>query len=220
MYFFEIGAGWHMHSLDVWALLAVDYIKRREANYMPVLRLLCLIMVLYLTSCGQFDGAGSTEVSKQAEAVIAPEFGWFDGRCFATMKNISEPQLQILVVGLDDPQSISYAKVAGPAKAETCGPLSSGRRERNESEGLKFYEVESEKPIGLAIGVIGKVYESNIKEGVVRLDLTGDGTFQQFTHCATGDGIGFDVWVTPPYEQKPVWTGFYYLDYDVDRNCP
>ncbi len=185
---------------------------------MPDLRLLFLVVIFYLTSCGQFNGGRGTGSTKQI--AVAPVFGWLDGRCFATLEDISEPGQDILVVGLDDPQSISNAQVVGPATAEACGPLSSDRRERNEAEGLKFYTVTSEQSFGLAIGVMGRIYQSNIKDGVARVVLSGEGVFSQFTHCATGDGISFDVWASAPYEQAPVWTGFYYLGYDVERNCP
>ncbi len=172
-----------------------------------------------LISCGgQNKSLASMEQTKDKTSSLT--FGWFNGSCFATTKSNLRAETEILVIVLGDPQSISSAKVVEPAKVQDCPPLSSDRRERNESEGLRFYKVKSDQIFNLAIGVVGNVSRTSILGGVVHLDLDNDGTFERFTHCATSDGISFDIWGSRPYEQKPIWSGFYYLGYDVERNCP
>ncbi len=181
----------------------MDYIKR-----------LLTILVPFFTGCGllQEEGAGGVR--------LAPIFGWLDSHCFAVQQSNLSSETEILVVILDDPQTFSFAQIVGPASAQRCGPLASDRRERNESEGLHFYEVKSDQSFDLAIGVIGEISEPKIMNQRMQADVGGDGTIERFSHCATSDGISFDVWASAPYEQAPIWSGFYYLGYDVERNCP
>jgi hypothetical protein len=185
---------------------------------MSNLKLLLVIAVFTLVSCAQFKDSSATEQVENKTA--ASIFGWFDGSCFATMENNLSPDTEILVVVLDDPQILSAAKVVGPANAQMCGPMSSDRRQQNESGGLSFYQVKSDHTFGLAIGVVGAVARASIINDVVMADLGNDGIFERFTHCATNEGISFDIWASTPYEQNPLWSGYYYLGYDVERNCP
>jgi len=124
------------------------------------------------------------------------------------------------VVLLDEPQSISSAVLAGPANPQTCGPLSAERRKQNILEDVSFYEVKSDTAFGLAIGVIGNVSQPKVKDGIVLTDIGNDGNFERFTLCATSDGLVFHVWTSLPFKKDPVWSGYYYLGYDVDRTCP
>ena len=176
------------------------------------------IVLFALASCATRDEP--TLVESLKEKINTEIYGWFDGDCFATLEKNLSPETEILVVLLDDPPSISLAKIIGPANLQTCGPLSNDRREQNEADGLSFYEVESQKELGLAIGIIGKVSQPKIINGVVRADIGNNGITEHFTLCATNDGISFDIWVSKPYEKSRIWSGFYYLGYDVERTCP
>lgn len=182
------------------------------------LKILFFIVLFTLVSCALSRESALTEQAK--DKTTAEILGWFDGTCFATSESNLDQGTEIFVVMLDDPQSISVAKVIGPANPKTCGPLSADRREQNKSEGLSFYEVKSDDVFGLAIGVIGEVSQPKIKKGVVQADLGNDGTVERFTLCATNDGISFDIWASTPYEVDPIWSGHYYLGYDVERTCP
>jgi len=55
----------------------------------------------------------------------------------------------------------------------------------------------------LASGIIDDVYLIKIKAGKVYADLGNDGTLEQFSLCATNDGISFDVWSSKPYNGSP-----------------
>jgi len=134
-------------------------------------------------------------------------------------KNIN-PGTDILLVLLNEPQSVSTAKVVEPANSKTCGPLAEERRERNISEGESFYEVKSSTVYYLAIGVIGDVSQPKVENGLVLADIGNDGNFERFTLCATSEGLSFGIWNSKPYTNKPVWFGYYYLGYDVDSTCP
>lgn len=179
------------------------------------LRLFFIIVVFALSSCGTIS-----ESQQKKHVADQPIFGWFDGRCFATLENSLAPKTEILVVRLDAPQTLMSAEVIGLANPHDCAPLSRDRREQNEAEGYTFYAVKQSQVFGLAIGIVGAVVESRTENGIVFADLDSDGTFEQFTHCATSEGISFDIWGATPYKDKPIWSGYYYLGYDVERNCP
>lgn len=177
-----------------------------------------VVFTLALVSCAPSEKSILTENKvDKADTVL---FGWFDHGCFATLKKNLSQGTKIFVVTLDDPQLISSAKVIGPANPQNCGPLAADRRQQNESEGLSFYEIKSADTFGLAIGVIGEVSHAKVKNGVVRAELGNDGTFERFTLCATSEGLSFGVWALKPYEGKAIWSGYYYLGYDVERTCP
>lgn len=182
------------------------------------LKLLAFTLVFTLLSCTHFKSEFPNEQATHKAA--ATVFGWFDGNCFATMRGDLKLDADIFVVNLDAPQTVSSAKVVDMAKAETCGPLSSDRRQQNESEGLKFYTVKSDHALALAIGVVGELPQSSIIDGSVQADIGNDGSFESFSYCATSEGLSFDIWPSTPYEQEPVWSGYYYLGYDIERNCP
>ena len=69
--------------------------------------------------------------------------------------------------------------------------------------------------VDLGIGVLG---ETKVVQGGI--DLTGDGRPETFTQCATSEGVSFRVWSGTPYQGLPLWSGYYYLGYDVEANCP
>lgn len=182
------------------------------------LKALFLIAVFSLISCESFRESSLKDHAN--DKAMAEMFGWFDGNCFAIASKSLSPGTEIFVVTLDSPQSISSVKVVGSANEQRCGPLSPDRRAQNISEGLSFYEVKPDDGIGLAIGVIGEISQPKTREGVVQADLGNDGTFERFTLCATNEGLSFDIWTSTPYEHEPIWSGYYYLGYDVERTCP
>jgi len=183
-----------------------------------ILKLFCAVLMFTLISCVPTQ---KTNTEKQINNDSSHEmFGWFSATCFASVNDNLKPDEKILVINLEDPQSVSSATIIGPATTENCGPLAKDRRERNTSEGLYFYQVENKTDFNLAIGIIGKVSLIKTESGKIYADLGDDGTFEQFSFCTTNDGISFDIWSSKPYETPPKWSGFYYLGYDVERNCP
>jgi len=182
------------------------------------LKVLFYVSLFAFASCDRFQQADLNEPSDHK--IYKTSFGFLHNRCFVTSgKNIS-PGTDILLVLLNKPQSVSRAKVVGPANSKTCGPLAEDRHERNIFEGESFYEVKSSAEYDLAIGIIGDVSQSKVENGLVLADIGNDGNFERFTLCATSEGISFGIWNSKPYTDKPVWTGYYYLGYDVDRTCP
>ena len=149
-----------------------------------------------------------------------PIIGWIDSNCFAvTEKNLAKGT-EIFIVTLDGPQAITSASIIGPANMDSCGPLAADRRTHNISQGLSFYEIKPAKPLGTAIGVVGRVTNAKVKNESVLADIDADGKSEQFSMCATSEGLSFDVWKSAPFKTKALWSGYYYLGYDVERTCP
>jgi hypothetical protein len=69
--------------------------------------------------------------------------------------------------------------------------------------------------VDLGIGVTG---EARRVDG--GLDLDGDGTPENFTQCSISEGVSFGVWRGTPYQGVALWSGYYYLGYDTEANCP
>lgn len=182
-----------------------------------------LKMVLFGVAFIFMTNAHSKEMAEKAPAKnkdAAEVIGWIDGTCFAVKQKDLRKGVDIFVVTLESPQTISSAKLLGPAKREKCGALAADRREHNVSQGLSFYEIKSAATLALGIGVLGKVTNTKVKDNLVLADVGGDGKIERFSLCATSEGLSFDVWNSEPFTQKPVWSGYYYLGYDVERTCP
>jgi hypothetical protein len=82
---------------------------------------------------------------------------------------------------------------------------------------VSFYRIATtdSRPIELGVAVIGAV--SRAGPGI---DIDGDGKADHFTQCATSEGISFAVWNIAPYKGTALWSGYYYLGYDIERTCP
>jgi hypothetical protein len=148
---------------------------------------------------------------------IEQRVGWIDSNCLATENKALEEGMPLTVVAFGDTKSIVEAKVMGATQsAALCPPLHDDRRAIN-SGSLSFYEIAPRdgRKVELGIGLIGNV--SRVGTGI---DVNGDGKPDEFTHCATSEGISFGIWNGAPYKGKAMWWGYYYLGYDVDPTCP
>ena len=169
-----------------------------------------LLSLFLVASCSNTPGTNSSP----------PILGWFDGLCFASHSTQIESGTRLSVITVDEPQKVYSAIIVGPADIRNCGPLAKERREINEAGGLHFYNVTSTDTINLAIGLIADNLKFITINSHVLSDINNDGKLNRFTHCATSEGISFDIWNSKPYKEKPLWSGYYYLGYDVERNCP
>jgi len=105
-------------------------------------------------------------------------------------------------------------------RAETpdgCAPLLSDRRAVNAANGRFFYLVDlpASPSITVGVGVVGVAPRQGAS-----VDIDGNGSDEQFAHCTTSEGISFGAWAGTPYQSEKLWSGYEYLGYDVDANCP
>ena len=52
------------------------------------------------------------------------------------------------------------------------------------------------------------------------LDIDQDGRRDVFEHCASSEGVRFRVRSAGPGTAATLWSGYYYLGYDVEADCP
>jgi hypothetical protein len=145
--------------------------------------------------------------------------GWVNGSCLAMMNQVVPGDTAVTVVALDGSPAVVTGKivtgkiVAATQSPDICAPLLADRRGSNDM--WSFYQVRLDRHVDLGIGVTGDVVA--VDGG---LDLTGDGKAEQFTQCSTAEGVSFGVWAGPPYRGAPAWSGYYYLGYDTEADCP
>jgi hypothetical protein len=172
--------------------------------------------------CGrqpQRQGENAEQRTEEAGGqAIEQRIGWLHGACLAIDNKTLAAGAPLTMMVLDNGQSIVEGNIVRPADAAArCPALAEGRRAANTETGLSFYvvAVPQDREPGLAIGVIGKA--PRVGTG---LDANGDGKADQFSQCATTEGVSFAVWNGPAYQGAPLWSGYYYLGYDTDSTCP
>ena len=168
---------------------------------------LCLSMLIAV-SCSK---------PQAAQLPLEQRVGWIDSNCLAIDNKMLEDGTPLAVVAFGDSESIVQAKVSRATQsAAECPPLHDDRRGIN-SKSLSFYEIEPQdgRKVELGIGLIETV--SRVGSGI---DVNSDGKADHFTHCTSSEGISFGIWSDEPYKGKSLWSGYYYLGYDVDPTCP
>ncbi|WP_152597816.1 hypothetical protein [Novilysobacter arseniciresistens] len=157
------------------------------------------------------DGFGSQPADE-------PTIGWLHGPCIALADDNVAPGSAVTVVTLDDPQRVAMARIEGRAEAaEDCPALIEDRREANLASGVSFYRVAPLDEAALAIGVLQSPGAAAGSEAA--LDINRDGRRDTYGHCATAEGIRFFVRGDPDGNGRPLWTGYYYLGYDLQPDC-
>ena len=116
------------------------------------------------------------------------------------------------------PSNSSLRGLRPTKNGDKCSALLDARKTINMKGGTHFYEVASESPIELGIGVIQASDQSRATKEP--LDLNNDGRKESFSQCLASEGVQFSVWEGAPYTSKLTWSGYYYLGYDTEANCP
>ena len=186
-----------------------------------VTRTLILLMTPIALGCGSEPRVppppqtGAPPSTTVRSTPLEMRLGWVTGSCLATAHQALTQGSTVTVVSMDDKSTIVDGPVIGGATSgATCPALLQDRRKQNESK-WSFYQLELAATVDLGIGVTG-----NTKVVHGGIDLTGDGTPEKFTQCSTSEGVSFRVWSGTPYQGLPIWSGYYYLGYDVEANCP
>lgn len=182
-------------------------------------------VILFICASIASHAIAQTKTSKpESEFALDTSIGWLHGNCFAVKNSHLANNSDLLVVRLDDTQKITPAKILEPAaNGKECFGLLGDRSAVNRESGVTFYRVSSETPIELGIGVTSGKAPS--KQDLRKLnkrgmDLNNDGRTETFSQCATAEGVHFSVWDGAAYKGKLIWSGYYYLGYDTEANCP
>lgn len=164
--------------------------------------------------------SGDRSLRKAENAGSNRAIGWLHGNCLALAGSKPRIGSQVAVVALGDVQRIVAARITGKAVgADECIPLLDDRRAGNLREGLAFYRIDADAPVELGIGVV-QSHADPVPAVSDLLDTNGDGRRDTFSHCATSEGVQFSVWADEARRETPLWSGYYYLGYDTEADCP
>ena len=172
------------------------------------------LLLAGIAACSSVRGQNDTRVAASLESTI----GWLHKGCFAVKNDALQPKAALVVVKLDEPQTTVPATIVEKTvSSRLCPALLPDRKATNTARGLSFYEVafQDQQSVELGIGIVGAP-----TVGSTGIDVNKDGKPERFTQCATSEGISFGVWGVIWYEGKPLWSGYYYLGYDTQANCP
>lgn len=145
--------------------------------------------------------------------------GWMHGGCIALSDDRVAPGTKLTLVSVDsESRNVMTAKVAGRATGSSdCPALLEDRRTANQEAGWSFYLVEPRLPSDFAIGLVALAPEGDPE---TYLDLDGDGQQESFGYCTTAEGLRFAVEPSSAGGGEALWSGYYYLGYDLQANCP
>ena len=195
-----------------------------RSTHRTVILTFVLAMTAIVSGCQQ-QGKSDAKQEKATKVVADLEhsIGWIHGGCLAIKnKSLADGQ-KFQMIYLGESQQLHKAKIVrATMSADHCAALKEGRKEINIAQGYSFYEISSTQrnPDGLGLGVIGRPPVLNKSGDVISGDINGDGQSDYFTQCSTSEGVQFNVWSEKIYHQDPIWSGYYYSDYDTVVNCP
>lgn len=127
-------------------------------------------------------------------------YGWLVEGCLALpARDLQVPRDFALVDFAHDQRRVHGVVIRKAVDKDHCPALLPGRRDVNEASGNAFYVVKLGAPSDLGIGIVGKTPTEKLS----------------FGHCATSEGIRFTV----TRGSQRVWSGYYYLGYDVEPSC-
>ena len=144
-------------------------------------------------------------------AQLAQRVGWIATGCFAIENRSLAEGTPVAVVTLGDDQKVLAARVAGQSAGGTPCPVRPAAAEIDAN--LAFYPLSPAVDAG--IGVVGAAPRAGSS-----LDLDGDGRGDRFISCAGSEGISYTVWSGEPWVGEPLWSGYEYLGFDSESDCP
>ena len=166
----------------------------------------------------------ATENKKSHDSVNLKEsIGWIHGNCLAIKNNKIKPGDNIQVLMLGDPQKLIEAKVTGATESSTeCPALLNDRVGINKQDGRFFYNLDlnNESQNMMAVGLVSATVKSGNSGHLVELDLNNDGIAEHAGSCLTSEGVQFFISSNKTFDDKALWSDYYYLGYDTTPTCP
>lgn len=156
---------------------------------------------------------------QQKQNKLDSSIGWLHGNCLAIKNKHLDNNTKLKVVELDAQSSFLATILRNANNADECYPLQEDRKSINLQSGNSFYLVSSTKPIEIGIGIISNNLDGNNLENKL-LDSNQDGRKDTFSYCYTSEGISFNIWKEAAHKSALIWSGYYYLGYDTEENCP
>lgn len=175
-----------------------------------------LIIRLFFSVCLLQSAAYVLAEQPAKNTEFESTIGWLHGQCFAIKNSHLKENTRLLIIEPDTQISMPAKIMHKANENDECYALLDDRKPVNLESGMSFYSVSSDQPIELAIGLIddAKNTPANLP------DLNDDGQKDTYSYCNTAEGIRFSVWDGKAYQSRLLWSGYYYLGYDIEENCP
>ena len=169
-------------------------------------------MVCLLVAMSGALACGGT-AAPPPDAPVTTRIGWIASGCLAIANDSIGDGAPVTVVVLDDDTktTVVAAQVSGRGTPERKCPVRPAAASADPE--LRFYVLS--KPVAVGIGIVGSVRRTGDS-----IDVNGDDRTDQFTKCSASEGISFAVWPNGRYVGEPFWSGYEYLGYDVEADCP
>ena len=148
------------------------------------------------------------------DAAVTTRIGWIASGCMAISDDSITDGTPVTIVafGNGDRTTMVEARVTGRGTAKRKCPVRAAAASGDGS--LRFYTLSSVVDAGIAI--VGHVVRTD-----GGIDVNGDDRADLFTRCMASEGISFAVWTNGrPHAGEPFWSGYEYLGYDVEPDCP
>lgn len=158
-----------------------------------------LFSTLLVTSLCLGAISASADAKKQNSSPLSYQVGWIQDNCLAIKHStISLPE-KITILLPNETLPITGTIIDVATSGTRCVALLPNRAGVNKGNGYSFYVVNSDRHIAGGIGIIGNV----------------DARALTTSHCSTSEGVRFFL----ARDGKHIWSGYYYLGYDVHPTC-
>ena len=167
----------------------------------------------------QFDNKNISQVTQRLNENI----GWIHGTCLAIRNGKIKTGETIQMIVLSNPQRIIDTKILGVADSNSaCSALLSDRAEQNKEDGRFFYslDVKNETTNVMAIGFVSSAVKPRNGNHLVEFDINNDGKVEHAGMCLTSEGVQFYISSSSAFDDKALWSDYYYLGYDNKPTCP
>lgn len=154
---------------------------------------------------------------------LKESIGWIHGTCLAIRNGKLKPGATVQIVQLSNPQKIFNAKLMGIVDSNSqCLALLSNRAKINKQDGRYFYNLDFNKESQniMSVGLIGPALKAKNVNHTVELDLNDDGIREHVSMCLTNEGVQFYISSYHVFDEKALWSDYYYLGYDNQPTCP
>ncbi len=150
-----------------------------------------------------------------ADTPYKKSIGWIHGNCIAIYNQSIPNGTEIDVVSTRDLVVLIKAKILEKVTDDSqCSALSADRKSVNIADGsVGFYMLSADTILDLGIGII-----KNPDNKFEILDINRDGVNDKFHTCTSSEGIHFKI--SDGTTNILIWSGYYYLGYDIESNCP
>jgi hypothetical protein len=207
---------------EIGAMKSLQVLARWSFQKASVLRTAISILIVAVVACGRVSEPAQ-DLATSLAFPFAERIGWLHGSCLAIAKPDLVGGTPVALVITGEPQKLQQARIGERTDSpDKCQALIHGRAAVNAKAGTFFYALETGSigPTDMGFAIVVPPVNPEVVNGLVRVDLDRNGHSEVFSSCATSEGINFAVWTEMAYQGEPLWSAYYYLDYETEPTCP